>query len=118
MTKTIIFSFFLVFLLSSCGTNKPARAKGIPENAFWAGGPDGGQWYLIDSINKSAKTINCKIYNDYTGELVIDKKFTLHCPSTDTEINWDDLEKEFRAYDGTTIYITTVDGYGKYCYFK
>ena len=117
MTR-ILFILSIVFLLTNCKTGAPSKVKGIPETAFWAGGVDGGQWYLLDSVNKANQTINCKIYNDHSGELIVDKKFKLHCTGSDTDINWDDLEREFRSYDGTTIYITTIDGYGKYCSFK
>lgn len=117
MTK-IFLILLIAFLMTNCKTGAPSRVKGIPETAFWAGGEDGGQWYLVDSVNKSNQTINCKIYNDYSGELVIDKKFKLHCVGSDTDIKWDNLKEEFNAYDGTTIYLKTIDGYGKYCSFK
>jgi hypothetical protein len=119
MTKTIIFNFLLLFLFTSCGTNKPAKIKGIPETAFWAGGVDGGQWYQVDSIDKQNNTIVCKIYNDNNGELVANRKFKLHCFQSKSDINWDNLEDEINSYDGTRyISLKTLDSDNKHCWFE
>lgn len=119
MTKTIIFSFFLVFLLVNCGTNKRTKPKDIPETAFWAGGVDGGQWYQIDSIDMQNNTILCKIYNDNNGELVADRKFKLHCYQAKSNINWDHLEDEINSYDGSRyISLKTLDADNKHCWFE
>ncbi|HMF73848.1 MAG TPA: hypothetical protein VK616_20345 [Flavitalea sp.] len=50
-----IILILILFLTSSC-LNKsnyvevPQKPKGIPENSFWKGGADGGNWYVIKSI--------------------------------------------------------------------
>lgn len=60
-----------------CDTNTPDRIANIPKDAFWVGGADGGQWYLADKIDSTNQTIHFKIYNDYTGDVVVDKVFKL-----------------------------------------
>ena len=102
----------------NCRVSPPERVQDIPERAFWVGGKDGGQWYVVDSINKSDQTIRCKIYTDNSGELIVDKKFKLHCPSEENNIKWENLEEEFNSYDGEYLMLTSHDREGKYCYFK
>ncbi len=107
----------LTFLFYSC-SNQPQRVKGIPESAFWIGDSDGGSWFLIDSINKQAGTMACKIYNDNSGELIADKVFNLSCYNPDKEIDWNNLNEEFDGYDGEYIILKTRDSMDKYCWFK
>jgi len=99
-------------------SHEPKRAAGIPNNAFWVGGPDGGNWYVIKSIDREAKTINFKIYNDFTGDLEVDKTFKLHCYYPDKDIKWDDLDEEIKGFDGEYIVLRTRDSDNKSCYFK
>ncbi len=113
----LFFSFLIILSVTSCKVTQPKKANGIPDKAFWVGGKDGGQWYLIDSINKSAQTINCKIFNDYSGNLIIDSKFYFHCNSNKTFINWDKLKNEINFYDGQKIALIKTDTAKKYCYF-
>jgi hypothetical protein len=99
MIRLTLFILLTLIILTNCSTNEPTKIKGIPEKVFWIGGKCGGQWYLIENIDKVTQTFNCKIYNDHTGELMIDKLFILDCYDTNKEINWDNLENEIRGVD-------------------
>lgn len=60
----------LSILLSSCEYSHPGppeRAQGIPKDAVWAGGLDGGSWFLCNK--EKGFRYFCRIYNDYSGEL-------------------------------------------------
>ena len=102
--------------LVCCKSGPPDKVQGIPNNAFWVGGKDGGQWYVVDSIDKSAQTIYCEIYNDSSGEIIASRKFKLHCHAT--EINWENLPAEFNSYDGEYLLLVRRDAVEKSCYFK
>lgn len=84
---------------SSTILHAPDRLSKIPQDAFWVGGIDGGQWYLVNSIDKTDKIIHFKIYNDYNGDLLVDKKFKLNCDNN-TEIKWDNIKEQINAFDG------------------
>lgn len=102
---------------SSTILHAPERVGKISKDAFWVGGIDGGQWYLVDSINKADKTIHFKIFNDYNGDLVVDKIFKLHCDNN-LEVKWDNIHGQINAFDGQRIILTTIDIDGKYCFFE
>lgn len=102
---------------ASATVHAPEKVGNIPQDAFWIGGIDGGQWYLVDSINKSNQTIYFKIYNDYNGDLIVDKPFKLHCNNYE-EIQWNNIRSQITAFDGQHIILITVNKEGKYCYFE
>lgn len=54
----------LVLLFSSC---QPSLPTGVPQNASWAGGADGGAWILCESHDEGS--YSCSIYNE-TGSLL------------------------------------------------
>ena len=95
------------------------KPKNISDKAFWVGGADGGNWYLVDSINKSRKEASIKVYNDYTGELIVSKTFKMKCINDDG-INWDNLREQINAFDGEKIQleIKGKGGTSRYCYFE
>lgn len=89
----------------------------IPKEAFWVGGDDGGNWYLIGNIDEKENTIQFKIYNDYTGDLIVDKAFKLHCEN-DTEIKWNNIKEQINFFNGKIICLTIINKNNKYCYFE
>ena len=102
---------------SSAILHAPDRVGEIPQDAFWVGGFDGGQWYLVDSINKIARTIHFIIYNDYNGDIVADKIYKLHCDNNQ-EVKWDNIQVQINCFDGVRIILTTINIDGKYCFFE
>lgn len=53
----------------------PKKFVNIPKEATWIGGVDEGFWYQIVSIDKNKKIYRFRIYNDYTGDMVVDANF-------------------------------------------
>ena len=117
--KQIITSLIIIFLWTNCSTAKyePERIKGIPKDAFWIGGEDGGQWYKIKKFNEESLTADFVIYNDYTGEITTERQFRLKCNSR-ADIKWDNLKDEINAYDGQRIILKTIGINDKHCYFE
>jgi hypothetical protein len=67
-------------VLSGCGRHKttaPPRVAGVPEDAVWAGGPDGGAWILCKSILNKADEFTCKVYFDSNGEVWASGEYVL-----------------------------------------
>ena len=81
----LVLSIFLI----SCEyspPDPPERAQGIPKDAVWAGGLDGGSWFLCNKTK--IFTYYCRIYNDYSGDIEAKGVF-IH-----KSIYWNDKKKE------------------------
>ncbi len=114
----------LASLLSSCGATEvspPTRVPGVPESATWAGGADGGQWFLCSPRSESLTRFDCSIYNDFTGTVTAEGQFELR--QGDVTLGLQSLAVpvvvpnalEFRSFDGGTIelvepYVLLADG--------
>ncbi|MBN4051231.1 hypothetical protein JYU16_00290 [bacterium AH-315-M05] len=96
---------------------QPERAEGIPDNAFWIGGVDGGRWYVISNVDKNTQMADFKIYNDYTGDLIFERNLKLYC-SSDYDLKWDNLKNEINFSSRQRVVLTTIDKNHKYCYFE
>jgi hypothetical protein len=118
---SLIFPLLFVVLIVSCSDKKgqaksPARVKGIPEKAFWIGGVDGGNWYLIDSISNQRNSAFIKVYNDNDGSLLISKKFDLIC-QLDNQTLIKNLKEQINFFDGEKIELKSFGG-KKSCFLK
>jgi hypothetical protein len=102
-------------LLSACQCevrsterDPPPRPSGVPANAIWAGGVDGGDFILL-SPAKADGTYPVKIYNDHSGDLEFSGRLRLKEPSTapidvtdpKTYSDWDGESLSLR--DGRTL---------------
>jgi len=47
----------------------PEKPKSVPNNTFWVGGIDGGNYIYIEKYNNENKLFFAHIYNDYTGDI-------------------------------------------------
>jgi len=118
-------AFLLVLLfLSGCnlknGKNRSSVAKGVndsPKKTFWAGGVDGGQWYVIKKMDVIKEIVHFKIYNETSGDLLVNKEFKLNC-AADVPLDWDHLEAVISGYDGEKILLSTTDKNKKNCFFE
>jgi len=119
ISLTILLLFALLSI--SCSHKKeeaksPLRVKGIPEKAFWIGGVDGGNWYLIEDIYDHRNSAFIKVYSDNDGSLMISKKFDLIC-HLDNQTLIENLKEQIDAFDGERIYLKSFDG-KKNCYLQ
>jgi hypothetical protein len=112
-----ILFLILLFLLVSCESKVkvPSKVAGIPEQAIWFGGLDGGQWILYEKYDSSQFRYKCNIYNDYTGDLTATGDFILRKYEWNNnlkEFSYSLLGKEldslkFSGYDGVSIFLDT-----------
>lgn len=120
MRPTLFFISILFFFFSCSDKNDtskvPERVDGIPEKAFWIGGPDGGNWYYIESIHPHRSNAIIKIYNDIDGKLIVSKMFILICPE-DNPSFIDSLQKQINAFDGERILFHASPGKSA-CYLQ
>jgi hypothetical protein len=103
-----------ILTVSACSNysdvnKEPVRKIGIPENAFWVGGVDGGNWYLAGDVNGRRSDGVISIYNDQDGSLIVSKRFTLMCQDKSL-VPFEDLQKHINGFDGKRIFLTSFDG--------
>lgn len=78
----------------------PSRPSGVPAKAVWAGGLDGGRFFLMSPANADG-TYPLKVYNDYTGDLEFGGVVRLDEPSSAPIVVND--SKTFNSWDGDTL---------------
>lgn len=81
----------------------PKRASGVPPDATWAGGVDGGSWAVC---NLTPLGVLCTIYNENTGEVWARGHFrdVRGAPVVASEIVFDGYDGELvRLKDGRTL---------------
>jgi hypothetical protein len=81
----------------------PPRPQGVPEQAVWAGGLDGGAFILLKPKSPAGRYAG-KIYDDNTGEVIFSGTLRLDSKAS-VPINVTD-RKTFDAWDGDTLYLT------------
>ena len=105
---------YLIFILLVCACintrpEAPERLPIIPQEAFWIGGADGGNWYVVHDIRKHRNNANISVYGDQAGELIVSKRFILICPEN-TETFITDLKEQIIAFDGRRILLEAEVG--------
>jgi hypothetical protein len=78
----------------------PARPKGVPASAVWAGGVDGGAFFAC-TPSRMDEPNECTVYNDHTGKIWMSGKFVL-CGQT-RGATADELK--YDGADGNKIYL-------------
>ncbi|MFN8296123.1 MAG: hypothetical protein U0T69_07995 [Chitinophagales bacterium] len=124
MNKVI--SYLLIILLFTCiyscntqHNSSPKKPKSVPNNAFWIGGEDGGNWYSIVSIDSTTETVHFIVYNDYTGEIELNKNLNLNCSSSkEVPIRWQNIESYIDCFDGKRIILNQISLDKSWCYFE
>jgi hypothetical protein len=126
MKQVILISFYfhLALLLASCNFQNdannvviPEKQLGIPQEAFWIGGSDGGAWFIIDSLNSENQSALIKIYNDNSGDLIESRYFKLSCTSVNA-VDWNDIKNEIDGFDGHRILLKNTKQRDRTCYFE
>jgi hypothetical protein len=82
-------------------SHAPPRPKGVPAEAIWAGGADGGEFILMRPARNGV--YSTKIYNDQIGELEFDGALKLDGPSGPT-IDVKD-PKTYSGWDGEVMHL-------------
>jgi hypothetical protein len=101
---TLMLAGFLV----DCGIRKPPeRPAGVPAEAVWAGGLDGGSFVLCDA-DSGAPANNCAVYNEDTGQVMDRGSFRLkpeNRPARKDELRyaWADWGGQIGLSNGRTL---------------
>jgi hypothetical protein len=104
--RTLAFAVVLCLPLLACQQGSelepPPRPRGVPAEALWAGGVDGGDFIQL-SPAKAAGIYSAKIYNDHSGELDFRGALRLSKPSA-APIDVND-PKTYSGWDGETLHL-------------
>ena len=98
----IVTGCILVFILSGCSNNEPVfnRLDGIPNEAVWAGGLDGGHWIYCKKL--SMTRFYCHIYLDNGSEI----SYGEYCLYDLAKNRESDVERpDYLYFDGDTIHL-------------
>ncbi|WP_157243302.1 hypothetical protein [Olleya marilimosa] len=89
-------------LIDENNRNLLKRINGIPKSSFWAGNNEKGNWFFIKSINNHKNNAQISIYEDKTGDIILESRFMKICPTN--ELNFiENLKEEIDFYDGEKI---------------
>ena len=81
---------------------QPLKPEKVPQDAIWAGGYDGGNFFLLQSVYSD--TCHFTIYGEYDGNIWYDGYF--YCDKNDfrqiAEMNWHEL---ITGYNGIYIFM-------------
>jgi hypothetical protein len=100
------FRFFIDGMNRPC--SPPERPTGLPANAKWFGGCDGGNW--IELISSTDSKYRFKVYRDWDGVLSMDADFVVEgCDKLEiTSENWIGLISYYNQSD-SLAYIMIKD---------
>lgn len=69
----IVFSYFYftpsAIQVEETKIEAPNKPSSVPEDTFWAGGVDGGNFIKITVDSTAPKAVSAEIYNDSTGDV-------------------------------------------------
>ena len=108
-----LFVAFLFSLAMFGCSHVPARVAGVPKDAVWAGGLDGGAWIQCYHIVYSPDRYHCAVYFDSTGERWAEGEYVLRRATWNPQKHRADYasltefpaDLHFSAFDGTTIFL-------------
>ena len=107
--SSIVFVFVVAFCIWFTTLDKwspPVKPKRVPEEAVWAGGVDGGCFFLLKS--EFSDTCRFAIYNDFTGDIWYDGYF--YCGKNNFErISKMDWRELVCCYNGIHVFMKDPD---------
>jgi len=106
----VIAVLVLGWMVSSYEGSPPRqRPSGVPPNAVWAGGTDGGRYFLC-TVDEPRNVNPCKVWNDETGQIIANEDFWVS--GEDRAAN--SAELKYGWYDGERIGLQIVTSEGRY----
>ena len=113
-THIAVSCLFAICLQAACTASyEPKRAAGVPKEAVWAGGADGGAWILCEARNAEGTRYFCRVFNDFSGKEWAAGEYVLRKSEWNREQHKAIYSEvaEFRqglkydSYDGSVIYL-------------
>jgi hypothetical protein len=81
----------------------PPRPDGVPKEALWVGGADGGVFLVLEKTAEP-QTFSAEIYFDQSGELWYKGRLKLE-PGSSVDFDYKNAAT-FSAWDGDTLYLS------------
>jgi len=102
MTRVTVLLLFFLVIVTSCmnHVSPPPRPKGVPADAVWAGGADGGS-FIKCYYEPSTRLNFCTVYNDFTGKIEAEGRFTIRGSMRPEDVS----QFSFSGFDGKKIYL-------------
>jgi hypothetical protein len=114
----------------------PPRPAGVPVEAVWAGGVDGGDWLLcVPEVAAPKGSFSCRVFSDQTGLLTTQGKHVFaECEANGACTPQAEVPSTLRYefFDGVTVHLADElalvpdgeidhpfgDGHGKRAYYR
>lgn len=98
---------FAALLSCACRKVPPDRPAGVPPQAVWAGGLDGGS-FILCGIDSKKDVNNCVVYNEDTGQVMDRGAFRLRTENRaarteELQYNWADWNGMIGLADGQVL---------------
>jgi len=105
----------LILLPVACAPTAPPRPTGLPVNAEWVGGYDGGAWIACRwQAKEPAATYSCSVFSDSSGSTWAEGQFVLakSVPVGETQgVKYEAIadpiagRPAYNSWDGSIIYL-------------
>lgn len=103
MMRIFLMGVFLGMSMTSGCTehfSPPPRPNGVPADAVWSGGADGGS-FIKCSYNLAGDLNECSIYNEYTGQVDVEGSYKINGPTLARDVD----RFLYSGFDGHKIYL-------------
>jgi len=108
ITVLVTTSFVGLYSCHNKSESAPNRPNNVPSEAVWAGGVDGGYWFVVTGSSEN-NTFDIKIYNEYSGEVDVQESFVLNDNCTIKQMDSAMLVRNIRWYNGEEIFLKLDD---------
>lgn len=87
----------------------PERPRGVPLDAEWHGGADGGAWYKVDSAPE-VNHFMLEVYHDYDGHVWAKGEFRLHegC-LINRALSVREVRASINSWSGSSVSLKPID---------
>jgi hypothetical protein len=104
--RTVLIAIVVAVLCGSCGRQPepPPRPAGVPDEALWVGGVDGGVFIRLEGVPDNASLYRAWIYADSSGEVLFEGPLALE-PRTHPRLNLHDADA-FSGWDGENLHLS------------
>ena len=83
----------------------PIQPPGVPIEAIWVGGADGGVFLILTSVKNRQGRFLARIWNYPSGTLEFDGPLQLHPSDNAAVLIRTDDRSQFLGWDGSTLYL-------------
>lgn len=104
MRLTLPVGLALALSVAACSrrvTPPPPRPVGVPADAVWAGGLEGGAFIRCVAAGREPTTaFDCVVFHERAGDVIVRGRFVTR-PTFETSLR--ELRRSYAAFDGSAI---------------